>query len=148
MDVDSRHPVHRGGVALPALLSAARRPYGRAIRAALDAAGMGDMPPRGAFVVGAVARRGTAMQALPEAMGVSKQAVSQIVDVLVARGYLERATDPADRRRISLALTDRGREAAGVIRRAVAGVDRRLAARIGAADVDAARRALDVLAGL
>jgi|SRR5579884_2058892 len=137
-----------GSVALPALLSAARRPYGQAIRAALESAGMEDMPPRGVFVVGSIDRTGTSMQELPARMGVSKQAVSQIVDTLVARGYLNRAADPADRRRMRLSLTDRGREAAKLSRRAVAAVDRRLTQRVGADTVAAARRALGALSNL
>lgn len=141
-------PDQLDSVALPALLSAARRPYGEAIRSALESAGMEDVPPRGAFVVGSIARNGTSMQELPAGMGVSKQAVSQIVDTLVARGYVNRDPDPADRRRMRLSLTARGREAAKVSRRAVAGVDRKLTQRVGADTVTAARHALAALSAL
>jgi len=135
-------------VAIPAMLSAARRPYGEAIRSALESAGMDDMPPRGAFIVGSIDRGGTSMNELPGGMGVSKQAISQIVDTLVARGYLDRAPDTADRRRMRLSLTDRGREAAKISRRAVATVDRRLTQRVGADAVASTRQVLAALTSL
>jgi len=134
--------------ALPALLGAARRTYGEAIRRALDAAGMHDLPGRGSAVVGSIARSGSPMQQLQAEMGVSKQAVSQVVDALVDRGYLSRAVDPEDGRRLLVTLTDRGKEAAKVTRRAVAGVDRRLATKFSARDLVATRRVLGTLAAL
>lgn len=109
---------------------------------------MDDMPPRGAFVVGGIDRNGTSMGDLPAGMGISKQAVSQLVDTLVARGYVHREPDPADRRRMLLTLTARGREAAKVTRRAVATVDRRLAQRASAQAVTTTRRVLAALISL
>lgn len=41
---------------------------------------------------------------------------SRLVDRLVAGGYLQRATDPADRRSVILALTGQGGELAGTIK--------------------------------
>lgn len=135
-------------VALPALLSAARRPYGDAIRGALNTSGYDDMPSRGSFVVGGVARNGSGMQGMAAAMGISKQAVSQLVDTLVTRGYLLRAPDPRDRRRMTVTLTDRGRAAAAVTRAAVATVDAALVEVVGARSVSSARRVLGALAQL
>jgi DNA-binding MarR family transcriptional regulator len=134
--------------ALPTLLGAARRTYGDAIRRALDAAGMSDLPGRGSLLVGTIPRGGTPLQVLPTQMGVSKQAVSQVVDALVDRGYLSRAADPADRRRLMITLTARGRDAAKVARRTVANVDRRLAGKVAARDLAAMRRVLVTLASL
>jgi DNA-binding MarR family transcriptional regulator len=45
--------------------------------------------------------------------------VSQVIDILVNRGYLSRSPDPDDRRRISLELTERGRQAIEAILRGV-----------------------------
>ena len=61
-------------------------------------------------------------------LGVSRQAASQLIDVLVLRGYLDRQINPDDRRRMDIELTERGRAAAAVIRAAVEQVHRRLAA--------------------
>jgi len=60
-------------------------------------------------------------------LGVSKQAASQLIDVLVLRGYLTREINPEDRRRMVIGLTDRGRAAAAAIRAGVEAVDAELA---------------------
>ncbi len=60
-------------------------------------------------------------------LGVSKQARSQLIDTLVVRGYLERADDPDDRRKLVLTPTERGRAAAAEVRAAVVAIDEELA---------------------
>jgi DNA-binding MarR family transcriptional regulator len=81
-------------------------------------------------------------QDLPAELGVTKQAVSQAVDTLVSRGYLNRDTDPADRRRITLSLTERGQQALGAVAAAVEAVDRRLAERVSHQQVETMRAVL------
>lgn len=78
-------------------------------------------------------------------MGVSKQAVSQSVDGLVRRGYLARVPDPKDRRRVNLALTDRGRAAGNVVRSAIERVDEELLSRLGPRPIGRARETLAML---
>ena len=51
---------------------------------------------------------GSAFAALTRELGISKQAVSQLIDTMVMRGYLERTPDTEDRRRMLLTLTPRG----------------------------------------
>lgn len=46
---------------------------------------------------------------LAKNMGLSASRVSRIVDKLVVNGYLDRNTDTADRRAITLCLTDKGK---------------------------------------
>ena len=99
-------------IAFPALLRAARRTYGSAVRAALAEAGCDDMPRNGSYVVGAIDRTGAPLSQIITGLGVSKQAAGQLVDTLVARGYLDRAPDPDDRRRLTITLTERGHAAA------------------------------------
>ena len=99
-------------VAFPALLRAARRTYGSAVRAALAEAGCDDMPRNGSYVVGAIDRTGAPLSQIITELGVSKQAAGQLVDTLVARGYLDRSPDPDDRRRLTITLTERGHAAA------------------------------------
>lgn len=100
---------------MSALLRAAWRAYGDVVRAALAEAGFDDLPRNGAYVIGARARGALTMPQLPSALGVSKQAFSQLVDSLVTRGYLDRAPDPDDRRRVVLGLTDRGEAVADLL---------------------------------
>jgi DNA-binding MarR family transcriptional regulator len=83
-----------------------------------------------------------------EALHVSKQAAGQLVDTLVARGYLERTVDPEDRRRLVVHLTERGVAAAEASHDAVEQVDRRLVEAVGEDVVSATRRGLVALIDL
>jgi DNA-binding MarR family transcriptional regulator len=76
---------------------------------------------------------------------VSRQAASQLIDTLVLRGYLTRQINPADRRRMDIELTDRGRAAADAVQAAIADVDRQLAAMITPADLAGLRSGLTAL---
>ena len=125
-------PTQAEEIIIPALLRAARGAYGNAVRERLAAAGFDDMPKNGPFVLGGVANRGFAPADVIRELRVSKQAASQLIDTLVLRGYLERTPDPDDRRRLTLEVTARGREAAKAVREGVEAVDQALAARISA----------------
>ncbi|MGD0380671.1 MAG: MarR family transcriptional regulator [Acidimicrobiales bacterium] len=129
-------------VAFPALLRGARRTYGAAIREALSDVGCDDVPSNGAYVIGAIARTGAPLGEVIKDLGVSKQAGGQLVDTLVTRGYIDRAVDRGDRRRLTISLTERGLAAAAVIRAAVERVDAELVARVGPEYVAHARATL------
>ncbi|MBN8867403.1 MAG: MarR family transcriptional regulator [Solirubrobacterales bacterium] len=49
---------------------------------------------------------------LAAAAGLTSGAVTQVIDRLEQKGYAERLADPEDRRRVLVAITERGREAA------------------------------------
>lgn len=117
--------------AFPALLRAARRTYGSAVRAALAEAGCDDVPRNGSYVIAVIARTGAPLSQIIEWLGVSKQTAGQLVDTLVTRGYLDRLVDPEDRRRLTITLTERGHAAAAIVRSAVERVDAELVARVG-----------------
>jgi DNA-binding MarR family transcriptional regulator/catechol 2,3-dioxygenase-like lactoylglutathione lyase family enzyme len=135
-------------LATPTLMRAARGVYASSIRAELHSIGIEDMPRNGAFILAGVDRTGGPRQDLSSELGVSKQAVSQLVDALVSRGYVERGPDTEDRRRINLELTERGREAAAAVYRGVEAVDAQLEQRVAAEQVEAMRSALFALAGI
>jgi len=132
-------------VPLSALLPAARNTYVRAVQAAQARIGCDDLPPSGVYLISAMHWSGASLESVIRWMGVTKQAVSQAVDTLVARGYLERSDDPSDRRRVHLKLTERGREAGRVARTAIERVDRKLRGRVGPRKVAAARAILVAL---
>lgn len=132
-------------VVIPALLRAARRTYGSRIRTALAAVGCDDMPRNGSYVIGAIAREGSQLGQVILELGISKQAAGQLIDTLVARGYLERSPDPDDRRRMRIVLTERGELAATEIAATVAGVERDVVARVGGEHVAHARATLGAL---
>lgn len=130
---------------MPALLRGARGSYGRRIAQALAAAGMDDVPRNGPFVLGGLARGDTPLSDIVRDLGASKQAAGQLVDTLAGRGYLERSVDAADRRRLTISLTERGVAAARIVRTTIAAVDSELAARVGHQQIVHAREALAAL---
>jgi DNA-binding MarR family transcriptional regulator len=134
-------------VSIPALLRAARTTYGSAIRSALAEVGCSDVPRNGIFVIGAIARTGSPLGEIIAALGVSKQAAGQLVDTLVLRGYLDRAPDPDDRRRLTVSLTDRGVAAAQAARAAIDRVDAEVTELVGADTMAATRAGLGAMIG-
>ena len=88
-------------LATPTLMRIARGAYARSIRAQLHAIGVDDLPRNGAFILAGIDTTGGPRGDLPADLGVTKQAVSQLIDTLVNRGYLVRSADPGDRRRIT-----------------------------------------------
>jgi hypothetical protein len=134
----------------PTLMRAARGVYARAIRAELHEIGVSDLPKNGAFILAGIGA-GTGGQpkpGLPAGLEVTKQAVSQVTDVLVSRGYVTRGTDTGDRRRVVLELTERGQQAVEAAARGVEAVDARLRERAGAEQIAAMRSALGALADI
>lgn len=134
-------------IVMPVLLGEARSTYARAIRRAFDDGGFDDIPRLGARLLGGIERYGSPTD-LALSLGVSKQAASALADTLVVRGYLTRAVDDADRRRVVLTLTERGHAAAKASARAVAGIDFRLVELIGQDAVRSLRTALGALVTL
>ncbi len=134
-------------IPLPVLLRHARTTYGKAMRKALDEAGYDDIPGNGLYVIGGLALN---MPQIPlgqliQELRISKQGAGQLVDTLVTRGYLDRAVDKDDRRKLTVTLTERGKAAADVQRAAREKVDAILAAAVGQDDVNRTRRTLAVL---
>ena len=134
-------------VVIPALLRHARTTYGKAMRAALEEAGYDDIPGNGLYILGglALSKRNVPLRQLVQELGITKQGAGQLVDALVTRGYLARAANESDRRQLILTLTDRGRAAGEVQRKARERIDAELLKRVGEDDVRAARRALGTL---
>ncbi|HEX3811786.1 MAG TPA: MarR family transcriptional regulator [Mycobacteriales bacterium] len=64
--------------------------------------------PMHGFVFQAVGAQGTTAAELGRRLGISKQAAGKTIDGLERLGYLHRAADPADARRKTVQLTDRG----------------------------------------
>jgi DNA-binding MarR family transcriptional regulator len=122
-------------VVIPALLRAARGAYGHAIGTRLARAGFDDMPRNGPYVLGGMANHGGTASDLIRQLGISKQAASQLIDVLVLRGYLERDVNAEDRRRMTIELTERGRAAAAEVRAGVEAVDTELAGLLTATEM-------------
>jgi DNA-binding MarR family transcriptional regulator len=137
-------PLDAMGIA--GLLRAARKAYGNAVRDAFAAAGFDDIPRNGAYVLARTHDNPSPLSALTRELGISKQAVSQLIDTMVMRGYLERREDSEDRRRMLITLTRRGQTAARVSWEAATDVDAELASRLTPGGVQVLRDGLKVLA--
>lgn len=55
------------------------------------------------------------MKMISEGVGLEKGSFTTVVDSLIERGYLERVRSEADRRKISLSLTEEGIKMAGIL---------------------------------
>ncbi len=132
---------------LPVMLRRARATYGTAQRAALTDAGYDDVPQNGLFVFGSLDPAGapSPLGDLVAGLGMSKQSGGQLVDVMVLKGYVDRQPDPHDRRKLTVALTERGQDAAKVQLGVRDRIDRELADAIGPAGCDALRDSLAAL---
>jgi DNA-binding MarR family transcriptional regulator len=135
-------------LSLAALMRAARNTYVVAVRGPLAKAGFDDLPRDGVYTISAIAGGDISPAELSSLLGVSKQAVSQLLDTLVVRGYVERSIDTLDRRRMHLGLTDRGKEVATLCRRAVDRVEQRIAQIVGEERVHHTRQTLQALIAL
>lgn len=137
-------------IVMPALLRHARVTYGSAMRLALAKAGYEDIPRNGLYIIGGLmlGAGGIPLGQLVKELRISKQAAGQLVDTLVMRGYLARTVDEEDRRKLTVALTERGRAAAAVQIAAREKIDAELRARVGQDNVDRTRRTLAALIDL
>ena len=93
----------------------------------------------------ALAARDRTATELGRAVGVRLPSLTAIVDTLVARGWVERYGDQADRRRVNLKLTDRGHDAYMRARHSAEDRMSRLLERLSARDGRALVRGLDAL---
>lgn len=71
--------------------------------------GFDDVRPAHGFAFVRISAGGATTAKVAQHLGITKQAAAQLVDYLVAQGYVERCPNPDDRRARLLAVTDRGR---------------------------------------
>ncbi|MGX1132085.1 DNA-binding MarR family transcriptional regulator [Streptomyces glaucescens] len=96
-------------------------------------------------VLGAVLREPLPVAGIARAMGITRQSVQRIADLLVERGLAEYRPNPAHRRAKLLAPTEEGRAAVGRIDPGHAEYADRLAKALGEAELAAAVEALERL---
>lgn len=78
------------------------------VSAGLADAGFDDIRPAHTAVFQHIDADGTRLTDLAERAQITKQSMSYLVDYLEQHGYLERRSDPSDRRASLICLTDRG----------------------------------------
>ena len=117
---------------LPWLLRRTNQRYRAAIRDRLVLSGLADLPQPGYWALMILARDGKDARQLISEMGISKQAVSKLVDALVTGGFVDRRPNHTDRRRTDLLLSARGRQTADVIAAAVRDTEEAFTRELGA----------------
>ena len=95
-------------VPLARLLAMAYRLLVDGLHERLPERGWTDVRPAFGFVLLALRGGPVSLRRLPAVLGTSKQAVSKLVDAMVAAGYAERAIDPGDSRAKRVQLSARG----------------------------------------
>jgi DNA-binding MarR family transcriptional regulator len=95
-------------LALSALVLAAGNALVDGIHAGVVARGFTDLRPAHGFAFARLAPAGATVSELAAHLGVTRQAAAQLVDELVAKGYVERRRHPGDGRAQLITLTERG----------------------------------------
>jgi len=101
------------------------------IRAALDAAGFGDLGRPHVALGQFIADDGSRITELAQLAQVTKPSVVYLVDELERLGYVVRRPDPSDARAKLVAMTERGLEVQAVGRATIARVEREWAGLLG-----------------
>jgi DNA-binding MarR family transcriptional regulator len=135
--------VRRGGpIPLVGLLTAVARWIEHRHMAAFAAAGHDDVRVAHNAVFTRIPAGGIRLTDLAAQAGVSKQAMAEMVDELVAKGYLQRIPDPADGRAKLLVMAARGAASHEVTLRIFADIEAELAAVVGVERLEEVRDVL------
>jgi DNA-binding MarR family transcriptional regulator len=138
----------RPRIPLPGLLDVVKEAMLTEFREELAATGYADIRPTHGCVFRFVRGEGMRLTELATSAGITKQSAGELVDDLVALGYVERLPDPADRRAKLIRLTERGKEAQGIGFGLFAKVEERWAERYGAESIANLRQLLEEIAAL
>jgi len=113
------------------------RPYRYAaheLQVALDRSAHEVIRPAHGVVFEHIGSDGARVTTMAEAAGMTKQAMTELVDHLERHGYVERAPDPTDRRAKLVRLTEKGREAVVVAEGGFRSAEREFHRILGEAD--------------
>ncbi len=127
------------------LLGRAHKVLNERIREGVVAAGHPIRAAHSAVFVN-IDRAGSRLTRLAERAAMTPQAMGELVDDLVTRGYVERIPDPADRRAKLIVLTDLGYQALQAAFDTILDIEAELLAEMGAGGLAKLQRALRRLA--
>jgi DNA-binding MarR family transcriptional regulator len=122
----------RAGQTIPALVQLLARSGAERLRGEFAAQDMGGLGPLHALLLVPLLGGGRHASDLAETLGVSRQAVAQVVTRLELDGYLTRIADPGDARAKLVCLTPRGRAALRTMRATALAVEDEWRQRLGA----------------
>jgi DNA-binding MarR family transcriptional regulator len=121
----------RSGQTVPALVQLLARSGTERLRAEFAGQDMSSLRPLHALLLVPLLGGGRHASDLAETLGVSRQAVAQVVTRLERDGYLTRITDPGDARAKLICLTPRGRAALRTMRATALAVEEEWRQRLG-----------------
>src|SRR4051794_2264339 len=133
-------------IPLAGLFDIAHEAFFRDFRAELEQTEFADLRPTHGCVFRFVRGPGMRPTVLAEMAGMTKQSVGEIVDDLVARGYVKRIPDPEDKRAKLICLTERGERAQATGLALFAKVEQQWAERYGAKRMAQLRELLEEIA--
>jgi DNA-binding MarR family transcriptional regulator len=126
----------RAGQTVPALVQLLARSGTERLRAEFAGQDMGGLRPLHALLLVPLLGGGRHASDLAETLGISRQAVAQVVIRLERDGYLTRITDPGDARAKLVCLTPRGRAALRTMRATALAVEDEWRQRLGDERID------------
>ena len=119
----------------------------KALDRRLGEAGYPDVRPAHGTVFQVIRREGSRVTELAARAGMTKQAMTELVDHLEGAGYLERAPDPGDGRAKLVRLTPRGRACIAAAREIIDDLEADWSERIGRRRMAGLREGLEALGG-
>jgi DNA-binding MarR family transcriptional regulator len=132
---------------LQILLRDARTAIDDAVRADLARNGFGDVTPAHAALLRNLGDDGARPSELAAHAGVTRQAITKLVDELERLDLVYRDPDPDDGRGVIIRYTDRGRAGVAIARKRMLAVERAWAAEVGADRWAEVRSTLETLFG-
>jgi len=135
----------QAGQTIPALVQLLARSGAERLRGEFAAQDMGGLRPLHALLLVPLLGGGRHASDLAETLGVSRQAVAQVVTRLELDGYLTRIADPGDARAKLVCLTPRGRAALRTMRASASTVEDEWRRRLGAEQLASFRDTLITL---
>ena len=112
-------------------LLAASRALVDGISAGVRARGFGDVRPAHGFAFSRLSAGGATITQLAEHLDITRQAAAQLVDELLAKGYVQRQAHPEDARARLITLTGKGWACTRAAEAAIADTIRPWAAALG-----------------
>jgi DNA-binding MarR family transcriptional regulator len=133
-------------VPLPGLMEVVQEALYAEFRQELEQSGYGDIRPTHGCVFRFIHEEPLRLTELATLAGMTKQSIGEVIDNLVALGYVKRIPDPQDRRAKLICLTARGEEAQKIGLGLFAKVEQRWAKRYGPARFAQLRELLEEIA--
>lgn len=118
---------------------------GPRLRAAFAAAGLDGIRPAQAVALVPLVGGALHASAVADRLGVTRQAVAQVVSALERHGYVIRSPDEGDARALLIELTPRGRGALRVMRANAIDIERDWRQALGQKRLDELRETLQIL---